>query len=68
MAKSQTPASAVPVTAVPDGFVKLNTPEGCSGCSFEDTEYSAEDGCVVVPMGAVLSLLAHGFTTKPEAQ
>jgi hypothetical protein len=70
-ANQPTPPAAPPAppaakTETPEGFAVLYAPEGCTGCSFDGTEYEAEDGVVTVPVGAVLSLLDHGFTTSPK--
>lgn len=69
MAKAQTPASQNPPASkaeVPEGFTVMYTPEGCTGCSFDGTEYEASEGTVTVPVEAVSQLLDHGFTTHPK--
>ena len=69
MAKAnQATSSATPAakTEVPEGFAVLYAPEGCTGCSFEGTEYEVTDGAVTVPVEAVSQLLGHGFVTSQK--
>lgn len=61
--QTRAPAPSTPKAKVPEGFVELYAPEGCTGCSFEGTEYEVADGIAVVPFAAVGDLLCHGFTT-----
>ncbi len=68
MAKAQAQASQARTqkAETPEGFAVLYAPEGCTGCSFDGTEYEAAEGTVTVPVEAVSQLQGHGFTTSPK--
>lgn len=65
---SKDPKAKSQKTEIPEGFVVLHAPDGCTGCSFEGTEYDADNDTVTVPAEAVSQLLSHGFTTSKESK